>query len=100
MAVGLGIHGEPGIDETDVPTADELAELLTGRLLEELPDGIGEASGQTRRPDPQRPRRRQVRGALRRLPPCRAAARARPASRSSTRTSASSARASTWPARR
>ena len=22
MAVGLGIHGEPGIDETDVPTAD------------------------------------------------------------------------------
>ena len=24
MAVGLGIHGEPGIDETDVPTADGL----------------------------------------------------------------------------
>jgi len=46
MAVGLGIHGEPGIDETDVPTADELAELLTGRLLEELPEGIASAHGQ------------------------------------------------------
>ncbi|MGC5224248.1 dihydroxyacetone kinase family protein [Micromonospora sp. DT81.3] len=46
MAVGLGIHGEPGIDETDVPTADELAELLTGRLLAELPDGIDSADGQ------------------------------------------------------
>src|ERR687898_416133 len=46
MAVGLGIHGEPGIDETDVPTADELAELLTGRLLTELPDGLEDARGQ------------------------------------------------------
>jgi dihydroxyacetone kinase len=41
MAIGLGIHGEPGIDETDIPTADELAELLVGRLLEEIPDGAG-----------------------------------------------------------
>ncbi|MBB2975839.1 dihydroxyacetone kinase [Microbacterium endophyticum] len=40
MAVGLGIHGEPGIDETDIPTADELAELLVARLLEEVPAGI------------------------------------------------------------
>ncbi|GEK79561.1 dihydroxyacetone kinase family protein [Agrococcus baldri] len=40
MAVGLGIHGEPGIDEVDVPTADELAELFVGRLLEELPEGV------------------------------------------------------------
>jgi dihydroxyacetone kinase len=45
MAVGLGIHGEPGIDETDVPTADELAELLTGRLLAELPEGIDGTAG-------------------------------------------------------
>jgi dihydroxyacetone kinase len=37
MAVGLGIHGEPGIDETDVPTADELAELFVSRLLDEVP---------------------------------------------------------------
>lgn len=40
MAVGLGIHGEPGIDETDVPTADGLAELFVSRLLEEVPDGV------------------------------------------------------------
>ncbi|MFC8682420.1 dihydroxyacetone kinase family protein [Microbacterium ureisolvens] len=40
MAVGLGIHGEPGIDEVDIPTADGLAELLVNSLLEELPDGV------------------------------------------------------------
>ena len=40
MAVGMGIHGERGIDETDVPTADELATLLVARLLDELPDGV------------------------------------------------------------
>lgn len=42
MAIGLGIHGEPGIDETDIPTADELAELFVGRLLAttEIPDGV------------------------------------------------------------
>ncbi|MCM3697048.1 dihydroxyacetone kinase family protein [Microbacterium oleivorans] len=39
MAVGLGIHGEPGIDETDIPTADGLAEMLVERLLDERPDG-------------------------------------------------------------
>ncbi|MFB7894521.1 dihydroxyacetone kinase family protein [Microbacterium sp. NPDC056044] len=40
MAVGLGIHGEPGIDETDIPTADGLAELLVEKLLAEVPDGV------------------------------------------------------------
>ncbi|MBT1682614.1 dihydroxyacetone kinase family protein [Curtobacterium flaccumfaciens] len=40
MAVGMGIHGERGIDETDVPSADGLAELLVSRLLDELPDGV------------------------------------------------------------
>nr|WP_314840943.1 dihydroxyacetone kinase family protein [uncultured Microbacterium sp.] len=40
MAIGLGIHGEPGIDEADVPTADELAELLVSRLLSEIPEGV------------------------------------------------------------
>ncbi len=39
MAVGLGIHGEPGIDETDIPTADDLAALLVGALLAERPEG-------------------------------------------------------------
>ncbi|WP_396289761.1 dihydroxyacetone kinase family protein [Curtobacterium sp. KT1] len=40
MAIGMGIHGERGIDETDVPTADGLAELLVARLLDEMPDGV------------------------------------------------------------
>ncbi|BBX33230.1 dihydroxyacetone kinase [Mycolicibacterium mageritense DSM 44476 = CIP 104973] len=38
MSVGLGIHGEPGISESDMPTASELAALLVGRLLDERPD--------------------------------------------------------------
>ena len=37
MAVGMGIHGEPGIDETDMPTADGLAELLVTSLLRRAP---------------------------------------------------------------
>ncbi|WP_285042189.1 dihydroxyacetone kinase family protein [Plantibacter sp. LMC-P-059a] len=45
MAVGMGIHGEPGIDETDVPTADGLATLLVSSLLAELPEGVTEAAG-------------------------------------------------------
>ena len=40
MAVGLGIHGEPGIDEVDIPTAAGLAELFVSKLLEELPEGV------------------------------------------------------------
>jgi dihydroxyacetone kinase len=40
MAVGMGIHGEPGIGETDIPTADELAELLVSKLLTEVPEGL------------------------------------------------------------
>ena len=40
MAVGMGIHGEPGIDETDIPTASELAGLLVDKLLGELPPGV------------------------------------------------------------
>ncbi|GAA3940300.1 dihydroxyacetone kinase family protein [Microbacterium soli] len=39
MAVGLGIHGEPGIDEVDVPSAEGLADLLVSSLLDEIPDG-------------------------------------------------------------
>jgi dihydroxyacetone kinase len=44
MAVGMGIHGEPGIGETDIPTADELAELLVAKLLTEIPDGVADAA--------------------------------------------------------
>lgn len=45
MAIGLGIHGEPGIDETDIPTADGLAELLVEKLLAEVPEGVGAVRG-------------------------------------------------------
>ncbi len=40
MAIGMGIHGERGIAESDVPTASGLAELLVDRLLTELPTGV------------------------------------------------------------
>jgi D-erythrulose 4-kinase len=49
MAVGMGIHGEPGIGETDIPTADELAVLLVKDLLVEVPDGV-EFPGDTSKP--------------------------------------------------
>lgn len=38
MAVGMGIHGEPGISEQNLPTADEVAELLVRSLLSEAPE--------------------------------------------------------------
>ncbi|KQS61429.1 dihydroxyacetone kinase [Rhizobium sp. Leaf371] len=37
MALGLGIHGEPGISETEILPASALADLLTHRLLAERP---------------------------------------------------------------
>ena len=40
MAVGLGIHGEPGLSELPVPDAAGLADLLLGRLLAEIPPGV------------------------------------------------------------
>ncbi|WP_419728742.1 dihydroxyacetone kinase family protein [Lichenicola sp.] len=39
MAIGLGIHGEPGIEETDIMSASSLAALLVERVLAEAPDG-------------------------------------------------------------
>ena len=45
MAIGLGIHGEPGIDETGIPTADGLAELLVEKLLAEVPEGVDAIRG-------------------------------------------------------
>ncbi|RDV10080.1 DAK2 domain-containing protein [Arthrobacter sp. RT-1] len=41
MALGLGIHGEPGISEHPMPTASELAEHLVSRLLSDKPDDAG-----------------------------------------------------------
>jgi len=46
MAVGLGVHGEPGVGEQDRPSADELAELLVTTLLSELPPGVAAPVGQ------------------------------------------------------
>lgn len=45
MAVGLGIHGEPGLGSTAIPTADGLAELLVSSLLAELPSGVSSPRG-------------------------------------------------------
>ncbi len=45
MSVGMGIHGEPGISESDVPTADAVAEMLVASLVDERPgamDGTSE----------------------------------------------------------
>jgi dihydroxyacetone kinase len=39
MEVGLGIHGESGIETVDHLSADELAELLVARVLAERPEG-------------------------------------------------------------
>lgn len=39
MAIGLGVHGEPGIAEVPFGTADEVAKVLVERLLEERPEG-------------------------------------------------------------
>ena len=40
MAVGMGLHGEPGLGEQDRPDAEGLATLLVSRLLAELPEGV------------------------------------------------------------
>ena len=41
MAVGMGLHGEPGIDETPIPSAHELANFLADRVIAERPEGAG-----------------------------------------------------------
>jgi dihydroxyacetone kinase len=46
MAIGMGIHGERGIAEADVPTADGLADLLVDKLLDELPASVDAHAGQ------------------------------------------------------
>ncbi|TDD39386.1 dihydroxyacetone kinase family protein [Saccharopolyspora elongata] len=37
MGLGLGIHGEPGVSERDLPSASELAKILVDGLLAEAP---------------------------------------------------------------
>ncbi|WP_028265453.1 dihydroxyacetone kinase family protein [Arthrobacter sp. MA-N2] len=41
MGLGLGIHGEPGLFDTELPAAKELGQELVARLLAETPPGAG-----------------------------------------------------------
>ena len=41
MGIGLGIHGEPGVDEARLGTADEVARTLVEGLLEDRPGPRG-----------------------------------------------------------
>jgi len=41
MGVGLGVHGEPGIYDADLGTADEVAKVLVDGLLKDRPDNSG-----------------------------------------------------------
>ena len=45
MAVGMGVHGEPGTSETAVPSADGLAELLVTTLLRDVPADVADVRG-------------------------------------------------------
>ena len=42
MGIGLGIHGEPGIGESPIVPASELAGLLVRRLVTEAPEAAGD----------------------------------------------------------
>jgi dihydroxyacetone kinase len=42
MAIGLGIHGEPGIDEQPMPSAKELAKVLVDGVLAETPELVSD----------------------------------------------------------
>lgn len=42
MGVGLGVHGEPGIYDADMGSADEVARLLVEGLLKDMPDNAGD----------------------------------------------------------
>jgi len=41
LGLGLGIHGEPGIKDIPLMSADDLARLLVDRVLAEAPEGAG-----------------------------------------------------------
>lgn len=42
MGVGLGVHGEPGIYDAELGTADEVARVLVEGLLKDKPDNAGD----------------------------------------------------------
>jgi dihydroxyacetone kinase-like protein len=37
MELGMGIHGEPGLERTKMKTADEVTDIMTQKILEDLP---------------------------------------------------------------
>lgn len=41
MGIGLGIHGEPGVDDAPLGTADDVAKVLVEGLLEDKPNEPG-----------------------------------------------------------
>jgi D-erythrulose 4-kinase len=41
MGVGLGVHGEPGIYDADLKSADQVAQVLVEGLLKDKPDDAG-----------------------------------------------------------
>ncbi|HNO75486.1 MAG TPA: dihydroxyacetone kinase family protein [Nitrosomonas mobilis] len=45
MAVGMGIHGEPGLHQMDALDADGLAEMLFDKLLQDIPSVIDHPEG-------------------------------------------------------
>jgi dihydroxyacetone kinase len=42
MEIGMGIHGEKGVQRGTLKSADEVAEIMTGRVLEDLPFKSGD----------------------------------------------------------
>jgi dihydroxyacetone kinase-like protein len=42
MELGMGIHGEPGIERTTMKTADETAEIMAEKIIDDLPFGSGD----------------------------------------------------------
>lgn len=45
VAIGMGVHGEPGISEDDLPSANDLAEILVSGLFAELPSELKSVDG-------------------------------------------------------
>lgn len=41
MELGLGIHGEPGVETSDLRSAQEIAGLLVDKVLSDVPQGSG-----------------------------------------------------------
>ncbi|WAA13408.1 dihydroxyacetone kinase subunit DhaK [Fervidibacillus halotolerans] len=37
MEIGMGIHGEPGIEKTEIQPANQVAETLVNKILEDMP---------------------------------------------------------------